>query len=65
MYLLGRSPYEIVGLSREREEQKNFLFLPRIEIQSSSLNPEGCMEEATKIDVKTRYQGTINCHLVF
>jgi len=61
MHLLDRSRYDLVGLSRQCEEHENFLFLPRIEIQSSSSNPIGYMVEATTTDVKASYQDTINC----
>ena len=65
MHLLARSRYEIVGLSRQCEEQENFLYISSIKIQSSSSYPNGYMEEATMSDVKACYQGTINCRLVF
>jgi len=65
MHFLSRSRYKIVGLSRECEEDEHFLFLPRIEIQSSSSNSSGYMEKTTMTDVQTCYQGTINCHMIF
>jgi hypothetical protein len=39
----------------ESEEHEHFLFLPKIEIRSSSSNPNCYMEEATMTDVKAFY----------